>query len=232
LRVKRVQEGDARRRELFRLFRDSSRNYPDEECEIAMRANRSGCGTIARRRHLIHAAIHMSSPLDFESLAKCYYRDLYYFAFSLAGNEAEASDLVQETFYTWATKGDQLREFGRAKSWLFTTLHRVFLQIRRRRGRFQEESLDEADHELPRVSPEAVARIDSATALGFLAKLDERYRAPLALYYLEDYSYLEISSILDVPLGTVQSRINRGKTQLLAMLTSGTAEAGAKGGTS
>jgi RNA polymerase sigma-70 factor (ECF subfamily) len=171
----------------------------------------------------------MPSPPDFESLARRYYRDLYYFAFSLAGSEAEASDLVQETFYIWASKGDQLRDFARAKSWLFTTLHREFLQIRRRNGRFPVQNIEEADPELPCVSPDMVARIDSETAMCFLAKLDERYRAPLALYYLEDYSYLEISSILDVPLGTVQSRIARGKAQLLAMLTSGSAEAGLPG---
>jgi RNA polymerase sigma factor (sigma-70 family) len=194
------------------------------------RANRRRCGTIARIRHPIHAAIHMPSPPDFESLARRYYRDLYYFAFSLAGNAAEASDLVQETFYIWASKGDQLREAARAKSWLFTTLHREFLQIRRRNDRFQEQNIEEVEHELPRVSADMVARIDAETALGFLAKLDERYRAPLALYYLEDYSYLEISGILDVPLGTVQSRIARGKAQLLAMLTSGSAEAGSAGG--
>jgi RNA polymerase sigma-70 factor (ECF subfamily) len=174
----------------------------------------------------------MSSLPDFESLARRYYRDLYHFAFSLAGNEAEASDLVQETFYIWASKGYQMREFSRAKSWLFTTLHREFLQIRRRRSRFQEQNIDEVDQELPNVSPDAVARIDAKTALGFLSKLDERFRAPLALYYLEDYSYLEISDILDVPLGTVQSRIARGRAQLLAMLTSCTAEDNPTGGAS
>jgi RNA polymerase sigma-70 factor (ECF subfamily) len=174
----------------------------------------------------------MPSPPDFESLARRYYRDLYYFAFSLAGNEAEASDLVQETFYIWAQKGEQLREIGRAKSWLFTTLHREFLQITRRRGRFQEQDLDEVQQELPHVTPDVINRIDAATALDSLAKIDERYRAPLALYYLEDYSYQEISAILDVPLGTVQSRIARGKAQLLALLTAGTAAVSSAGGAS
>jgi len=174
----------------------------------------------------------MPSPPDFESLVRHYYRDLYYFAFSLAGNEAEASDLVQETFYIWASKGDQLREFTRAKSWLFTTLHREFLQAQRRRGRIQEHDLDEVERELPRVSPESINRIDAATALSFLARIDERYRAPLALYYLEDCSYLEISAMLDVPLGTVQSRIARGKAQMLEMLTSGAAETSCRGGAS
>jgi RNA polymerase sigma-70 factor (ECF subfamily) len=174
----------------------------------------------------------MSSPPDFESLARRYYRDLYYFAFSLAGNEAEASDLVQETFYILASKGDQLREFARAKSWLFTTLHREFLQIRRRQSRFQEHDLDEVEHELPCVTPEIANRIDAGTARNFLAKIDERYRAPLALYYLEDYSYLEISDILDVPLGTVQSRLARGKAQLFELLTSGAADVSLPGGAS
>jgi len=174
----------------------------------------------------------MPSPPDFESLARRYYRDLYYFAFSLAGNEAEASDLVQETFYIWALKGEQLREFARAKSWLFTTLHREFLQITRRRGRFLEQDLDEVQQELPPVTPDVVNRIDAATALNSLAKIDERYRAPLALYYLEDYSYQEISAILNVPLGTVQSRIARGKAQLLTLLTSGTAAVSSAGGAS
>ena len=103
-------------------------------------------------------------------------------------------------------------------------------KLRRRRSRFQEQNIDEVDQELPRISPEAIARIDAATALGYLAKLDERYRAPLTLYYLEDYSYQEISSILDMPLGTVQSRIARGKAQLLTLLTSGSAETKTAGG--
>jgi RNA polymerase sigma factor (sigma-70 family) len=186
----------------------------------------------SRPLRISSSAVHMPSPLDFESLVRRYYRDLYYFAFSLAGKEAEASDLVQQTFYIWASKGAQLRDLNRAKSWLFTTLHREFLQIRRRQGRYQEHDLDEVEMELPRVAPELVNRIDAATALSFLAKIDERYRAPVALYYLEDYSYVEISEILDVPLGTVQSRIARGKAQLFEMLTSGSAETSSKGGAS
>ena len=64
-----------------------------------------------------------------------------------------------------------------------------------------------------------MTRLDAATALQCLGMLEERYRGPIALYYLEDYSYLEIGAILGIPLGTVQSRIARGKSQLLRMLT-------------
>lgn len=161
----------------------------------------------------------MSSVLDFESLVSRFERDLYRFALSLTGCEANACDLVQETFYTWATKGHQLRDPRLVKSWLFTTLHREFLHTLRHRDRYSDDDVSTLEGDLPAVQPDAFARLDSATALQCLAQLEERYRGPIALYYLEDYSYLEISSILAIPLGTVQSRIARGKTQLLRMLT-------------
>jgi RNA polymerase sigma factor (sigma-70 family) len=161
----------------------------------------------------------MSSVTDFESVVKRFERDLYLFALSLAGNEPNACDLVQETFYIWATKGSQLRDPRLAKHWLFTTLHREFLQTLRHRDRYCDEDVSTLEAELPTVLPDTVARLDSATAMRFLGMLEERYRAPIALYYLEDYSYLEISTILAIPLGTVQSRIARGKIQLLRMLT-------------
>ena len=161
----------------------------------------------------------MPSALDFESLVRRFERDLYRFALSLAGTESNACDLVQETFYKWATKGDQLRDLHMAKSWLFTTLHREFLRTLRHRDRYCDEDVSTMEAELPAVSPDIFARLDAAAALRCLALLEERYRGPIALYYLEDYSYLEISSILGVPLGTVQSRLARGKAQLLHMLT-------------
>jgi RNA polymerase sigma-70 factor (ECF subfamily) len=175
----------------------------------------------------------MSSPLDFESLVQDYYRDLYHFAFSLARSPAEASDLVQETFHIWAKKGSQLRDQRSAKSWLFTTLHREFLQTRRHQTRFPEVELDEAQGELPEITTDLADKLDAAAVLAAMDHLPSAYHAPLALYYLEDYSYREIAEILEVPLGTVQSRIARGKARLLEMLTGGdsgqnTAEGGAK----
>jgi RNA polymerase sigma factor (sigma-70 family) len=161
----------------------------------------------------------MPSALDFESLVRRFERDLYRFALSLAGHESHACDLVQETFYIWATKGNQLRDSRMVKSWLFTTLHREFLQTLRHRDRYCDEDVSTMEAELPAVPPDTFARLDAATALKCLGMLEERFRGPIALYYLEDYAYLEISSILGIPLGTVQSRIARGKAQLLRMLT-------------
>jgi len=152
--------------------------------------------------------------LDFESLVARYYRSLYKYAFSLTQAEAEACDLTQQTFYVWATKGHQLRDVSKVKTWLFTTLHREFLESRRRQSRFPHYELGAVEFELPTISPARVNQLDSAQVLQALAQVDEVYQAPVALFYLEDYSYKEIAEILAVPLGTVKSRIARGIGQL------------------
>jgi RNA polymerase sigma-70 factor (ECF subfamily) len=161
----------------------------------------------------------MSADLEFENLVKLYYRDLYRFGLSLTGNEADACDLTQQTFYIWANKKDQLRDPSSVKSWLFTTLHREFLKICRRQKRFVDESTEEAIENAPEVSADCVNRIDSQTLLRFFGELDEHHRAALVLYYMEDLPYKQIAEVLGIPLGTVQSRIARAKIQLLRRLS-------------
>jgi len=160
----------------------------------------------------------MPADPEFEKLVKLYYRDLYRFGLSLTGSEADACDLTQETFYVWANKRDQIKNPAKVKSWLFTTLHRQFLQTRRHRARFKHEPIDDASQDLPHVATDCVDRVDAQTLLTLLAQLDENHRAPLVLYYLEDLSYNEIAETLAVPLGTVQSRIGRAKIKLLQLL--------------
>lgn len=151
---------------------------------------------------------------DFESLVEQYYRPLYQFAFSLTQSESDACDLTQQTFYIWANKGHQLREASKVKSWLFTTLHREFLETRRRQTRFPHFELDQMESELPTISPVRVNQLDSAQVLQALGQIDPLYQAPLSLFYLEDYAYKEIAEILDIPMGTVKSRLARGIAQL------------------
>lgn len=160
----------------------------------------------------------MSADPEFENLVNLYYPDLYRFGLSLTGSEADACDLAQETFYIWANKRHQLKNPAKVKAWLFTTLHRQFLQVRRHETRFKDEPIDETSQELPAMTIDCVNRIDAQTLLSFLEQLDEAHRAPLVLYYLEDLSYYEIAETLAVPLGTVQSRIARAKIKLLRLL--------------
>jgi RNA polymerase sigma-70 factor (ECF subfamily) len=79
--------------------------------------------------------------------------------------------------------------------------------------------MSEAAPNLPQVCADIVNRIDAETMLEVLGQIDEGYRAPLVLYYMEDLSYKEIADVLGIPLGTVQSRIARGKMHLLHKLT-------------
>lgn len=159
----------------------------------------------------------MAASVDFENLVARYYELLYQFAFSLTRNEADACDLTQQTFYIWANKGHQLRDASKVKTWLFTTLHREFLESRRRQSRFPHIELAAAADELP-VSVSSANSIDAAQALNALACVDEIYQAPVALFYLQDCSYNEIAEILDVPLGTVKSRLSRGLVQLQKLM--------------
>jgi RNA polymerase sigma-70 factor (ECF subfamily) len=152
--------------------------------------------------------------LDFQSLVDLHYGPLYRFAMSLTRSEADACDLVQQTFLVWGTKGHQLADPSKAKSWLFTTLHRCFFESRRRTTRFPHLEISEAEAELPNIEPELVNRLDAQDMVELLAQVDVQFRAAVALFYLEDNSYEEIATILQVPLGTVKSRIARGLAQL------------------
>jgi len=161
----------------------------------------------------------MAEAVEFERLVASYYEPLYQFAFSLARDEADACDLTQQTFCIWAAKGHQLRDASKVKTWLFTTLHREFLGSRRRQTRFPHVELEHVAAELPVVSPATVNQLDTGRVLEALAGLDEIYQAPVALFYLQDCSYNEIAEILDVPLGTVKSRLTRGLGRLHQVLT-------------
>src|SRR5438094_157625 len=98
----------------------------------------------------------MMDDLDFEGLVNRYYAPLYRFALSLTRKETDACDLTQETFYIWANKGHQLQDASKVKSWLFTTLHREFLETQRRQTRFPHFELEEVSHELPNLNPDLI----------------------------------------------------------------------------
>src|SRR5215467_9728653 len=107
----------------------------------------------------------MGSGLNFDSVVARFYEPLYQFAYSLTRTEADACDLTQQTFYVWATKGHQLRDQAKVKTWLFTTLHRQFLEACRRQTRFPHHELEAVDYELPVISPRVAAQLDSAQVL-------------------------------------------------------------------
>jgi RNA polymerase sigma-70 factor (ECF subfamily) len=158
---------------------------------------------------------------EFEQLVDAHYEALYRFALSLAKDVDSASDLVQQTFCIWAEKGGQLRDRTKAKTWLFTTLHREFLAQVRHSNRYSPEGFDaEAADRIAAEDEDADRQMDGRRVLELLGSLEESYRAPLTLFYLQQHSYKEIARILDLPIGTVMSRISRAKELLRKQMTS------------
>src|SRR6187431_1819846 len=98
----------------------------------------------------------MAEGLDFENIVARYYEPLYQFAFSLTRAEADACDLTQQTFYIWATKGHQLRDLAKVKTWLFTTLQPQVPQTPPRLARFPPPELETGRHQPPAISPRTV----------------------------------------------------------------------------
>lgn len=153
--------------------------------------------------------------VSFDDIVDQHYRGLFSFAHSLTGNEHAAADLVQQAFYRWAHKGGQLRDRTKVKTWLYTTLHREFLQVLRRDHRLVAlDNADDLPDERRGAATAAVDALDAETVATALSEIDEMFRAPLSLFYMQEFSYAEIAGMLDIPIGTVMSRIARGKDRL------------------
>jgi len=147
-------------------------------------------------------------------VSECY-NDVYRFALSLTKAEADAVDLTQNAFLKYAKKGGQVRDPAKVKSWLFSVLRNEFTDIQRKRTRFPTTELEDTTVS---VEPSAAEEADGQIAMTALQSVPDHYREPLALYYLEGYTYNEIAKILGLPIGTVMSRLSRGKTKLRAAL--------------
>lgn len=158
--------------------------------------------------------------IDFARIVAQHYEPLYRFAFILTRDQTESCDLTQQTFGLWATKGPQLRDMSKVKTWLFQILHREFLGSQPPPTRFPPIEPDETAPELPVILPEPINCLDPPQVLAALAQLDPIFHAPVALFYLQDYSHLEIAEILEVPLGTIKSRLARGIGQLQQLMFS------------
>ncbi|MGJ8640611.1 MAG: RNA polymerase sigma factor [Opitutaceae bacterium] len=154
----------------------------------------------------------------FETHVNAHYKNLYYFALSLTKNEADAADYTQQSYLKLAKKWHTIRDQTKVKSWLFSTLYREFLD-RRKRNKFKSDISFEVATETIADESERTSTIDRETILTALMDLEDPLRLPLTLYYLEDYTYKQIAEILLIPIGTVMSRIHRGKRVLYQELT-------------
>lgn len=143
-----------------------------------------------------------------------WYDPLYRFAVSLCQNPDDALDLTQSTFYKLSSKIEKLKDRSKVKSWMFSVLYREFIDQYRHRRRYPTTTLEFVPEQKSESSDKPGNHMDAAEVVEVLSQMDEKFRAPLALFYLEHFSYKEIAELLDVPIGTVMSRLRRGKDHL------------------
>lgn len=164
-----------------------------------------------------------------EEVAREHGRFLYTVAFRLTGNRDDAQDLVQEALLK-VRRGLERYEPGSLEGWLARIVTNVFLDDMRRRKRRPSSTLpenpdlvlppspaaDEVSHELP-------ADLQAA-----LASIPEDFRVPVVLCDVADQSYEQIAAAVGVPVGTVRSRIHRGRRLLRSTLAPRGAENGTR----
>ena len=155
-----------------------------------------------------------------EEVARDYGRFLYNVAYRLAGNDDDARDLVQEALIR-VRKGLERYEPGSLEGWLARIVTNVFLDEVRRRKRRPTDALPD-DPE--RVLPTTPAADEVSTGLSdevqrALGSLPDDFRVPVVLCDVSDLSYEQIAATTGVPIGTVRSRLHRGRRMLRAALT-------------
>lgn len=163
-------------------------------------------------------------PLDFETLALPQANALYRAALHLTQNPVEAEDLTQET-YLRAYRGFAGFRGGDIRAWLFTILRHAFLDDCRKRGRMAMVSYDGDEEYLERFSPaspsaevEVLRGLPSEAIERAFALLPADWRMMILLADVEELSYREIADVMDVPQGTVMSRLHRARKRMQASL--------------
>ena len=151
------------------------------------------------------------APLAVTALVQKHYEFLYRYAYRLCGSVQDAEDLTQQAFLLAHRSIDQLRDPASARAWLAAILRNAW----RRSGRTtagKVVSLEAAPE--PVQEPIEDGPVDPEQLQAALDELPEEFRLPLVLYYLEHMEYRQIAEALEIPIGTVMSRLSRGKTHL------------------
>jgi RNA polymerase sigma-70 factor (ECF subfamily) len=159
-----------------------------------------------------------ADDVDLGYIVDEFYGSVLLFAVGLTKSEADAADLAQQTFLTLSQKLHQIRDLSKIKCWLFTTVHRNFLRQVRHHRKHPEIEFRSDVHDIAIPHAEASRSLDAERILSAFSQVDHSYRAALEAFYLGELSYREIAWKLKIPLGTVMSRLSRGKEQLRAIL--------------
>ncbi|CAN5553959.1 sigma-70 family RNA polymerase sigma factor [soil metagenome] len=156
------------------------------------------------------------NPEIFEAEAMKHIDDLFRTAKRLTMNQTDAEDLVQETFMQAWKSFDHYEVGTNCRAWLYKILFNKF-DHQRRKKYTRAKYIQEAD-DLTFLSASFVAPIPEhltdTEVIAALNKLPEHYRSVVLLADVQEFDYKEVAQILDIPIGTVMSRLSRGRTQL------------------
>lgn len=174
----------------------------------------------------------------FEGLVKRYERPLYNFAYRLTGDPEEAKDLTQEAFCRAYRNYDKFVPGTNFDRWVYRIIHNLYLDQVRRNRKVRYESLDapirtddsEMTREIPDESEGPAEGYERAEFHGelsqALAELPPEFRSAVILCDVQGFSYEEIAQVIGCSIGTVRSRIHRGRRQLRQLLQSYLASTG------
>jgi len=167
--------------------------------------------TESSRGNLVDDALGVSVTIT--ELVHDHHAELYRYAYRLAGSRPDAEDLTQQTFLAAQQKWEQLRDATKARSWLFTILRNSFLKSCRKKTPHSAGDLEMDLGEVADASPDVDA-VDGEAIQAALCELPDEFRIVLTMFYFEECSYKEIAQQLDLPPGTVMSRLSRAKGHL------------------
>lgn len=137
------------------------------------------------------------------------------YARALLRDRTAADDLVQDCLERAIGRWHQRRQDGDARTWIFTILHNLAInRLRQAQRRGRHVAIEDADPDSVSHPPPQEDRIRHHDVVQALADLPEDQRAVLLLVAVEDLSYAEAAHVLDVPIGTVMSRLARGRERL------------------
>ena len=141
------------------------------------------------------------------------------YARAMLGNRAAADDLVQDTLERAWTRFDKWRAGSNLRAWLFSIMHNLRVdQLRRPTlSTYSIDSIDEIENEAPTRATQADA-LEVRDLESALAQIPDEQREILMLVALEEMSYAEISTLLNIPVGTVMSRLSRGREKLRVII--------------
>ncbi len=161
---------------------------------------------------------------EIAQLVARHHQSVYRYAYRLTGGVQDAEDLTQSVFLAAQRKIGQLRNIEAAESWLFSILRNAFLKERQRRRPLAAADLDIDVDLIAAEGP--TEEIDQARLQDALDRLPDHFRLVVVMFYFEGRSYREIAQELDMPIGTVMSRLQQGEGLPADALDRAGAEAG------